>query len=156
MLQPQVTSVISASTIEQLLQQARLDGVQKFVVAPLLRSGERLLILRRREDEDFLPGIWEIPGGGVETGEDLVSALARETREETGCEVRSVNRYVSCFDYRDGKGRLTRQFNFEVSVQDDRTIRLTEHDRHAWVDGASFGSDQMSPEMLKVVRSAFA
>jgi ADP-ribose pyrophosphatase YjhB (NUDIX family) len=30
---------------------------------------------------------WECPGGQVELGEDLVTALIRETREESGCEV---------------------------------------------------------------------
>jgi len=30
---------------------------------------------------------WECPGGQVELGEDLITALIRETREESGCEV---------------------------------------------------------------------
>lgn len=30
---------------------------------------------------------WECPGGQVELGEDLIAALIRETREESGCEV---------------------------------------------------------------------
>lgn len=34
---------------------------------------------------------WEPPGGQVELGEDLVAALKREVREESGCEVEVGN-----------------------------------------------------------------
>lgn len=45
----------------------------------------RILVVRRAAEET-LPGIWEFPGGGVEFGETLEAALARELREETGLE----------------------------------------------------------------------
>ena len=53
----------------------------------LCRHGERLLLVRHRallHDGSF----WEMPGGGVEFGESLSEAVAREFWEETGLVVR--------------------------------------------------------------------
>lgn len=45
----------------------------------------RLLLLRAYDPTDLSTGEWfEIPGGGLETGEDTVAAAVRETVEETG------------------------------------------------------------------------
>jgi 8-oxo-dGTP diphosphatase len=53
------------------------------VGAAILREG-RILRLQRSPDRAFLPGLWDIPGGHVEEGETLETALRREVIEETG------------------------------------------------------------------------
>jgi 8-oxo-dGTP diphosphatase len=60
---------------------------RKLVVAALVRSDGRVLMSRRRADQ-AMPLLWEFPGGKVEPGEAPADALAREVREELGCEVR--------------------------------------------------------------------
>ena len=58
------------------------------VKAALLRN-HRLLLLRRRTDLDLFPGLWDLPGGGVEKQDrTLEGALVREVLEETGFRVR--------------------------------------------------------------------
>ena len=59
---------------------------RKLVVAALIRDGARILMSRRRADQP-MPGLWEFPGGKVEPGESPTEALAREVREELGCQV---------------------------------------------------------------------
>ncbi len=59
---------------------------RKLVVAALVRDGSKILMSRRRADQP-MPNLWEFPGGKVEPGEPPTEALAREVREELGCEV---------------------------------------------------------------------
>jgi ADP-ribose pyrophosphatase YjhB (NUDIX family) len=61
----------------------------------LIRAGRVLLVRRGKEP---LQGRWSIPGGTVELGEPLGSALAREMMEETGLLVRPVD-LLELFDY---------------------------------------------------------
>jgi A/G-specific adenine glycosylase len=55
------------------------------VVAAIRRNGRYLI--GRRPSKGLLGGLWEFPGGKVESGEDHVAALKREIREELGLEV---------------------------------------------------------------------
>jgi 8-oxo-dGTP pyrophosphatase MutT (NUDIX family) len=52
----------------------------------LLVRDRRVLLVRHR----YAPWAWTLPGGGVRRGESPEQALLRETREETGLQLRSV------------------------------------------------------------------
>ena len=42
------------------------------------------ILIARRHDHAIRGGLWELPGGKIEPGEDAVTAARRETREESG------------------------------------------------------------------------
>ena len=60
------------------------------VSAAILHQGSSVLIARR-PSRGLLGGMWEFPGGKVENGETLQSALVREIREELGCQISVEN-----------------------------------------------------------------
>ncbi|MBN1554937.1 MAG: A/G-specific adenine glycosylase [Phycisphaerae bacterium] len=56
------------------------------IVAGVIRK-DRNILIDRRKPEGLLGGLWEFPGGKVESGETLPEALRREVREEVGVEI---------------------------------------------------------------------
>ena len=66
---------------------SRPERRRLLVVAAYIERRGRVLLSQRRSDQSF-PLAWEFPGGKVESGEDLPSALVREIREELGCAIR--------------------------------------------------------------------
>jgi len=56
------------------------------IAVGVVEKGNRILITRRKP-EGLLGGLWEFPGGKVETNETGPAACIREIKEETGLEV---------------------------------------------------------------------
>jgi len=57
------------------------------VVAVALVDPDMRVLIAQRPAGKALAGLWEFPGGKVETGESPEAALIRELREELGIEV---------------------------------------------------------------------
>ncbi|MBV2155089.1 NUDIX domain-containing protein [Kitasatospora sp. SUK 42] len=114
-----------------LAADAEAAGITGFVAAAVINHDGRVLLVRRNPD-DYMGGLWEIPSGTVETGETILDALHRETAEETGLTVDQVTGYIGHFDYKNSRGGTTRQFNFAVTVEKTEPVVLTEHDAHQW------------------------
>lgn len=145
---------LDAETEQQLLSAAAAAGIDRLVVAAVIRAGNRVLLLERNPG-DYLGGLFELPGGLVEPGETLHQALRREVAEETGLIIATIDRYLGGFDYRSQGGRLTRQFNFQLTAPETPAIILSEHARFAWVGKAELAPYPVSPEVRELLRRVF-
>lgn len=107
----------------------------KVAVSAFIVKDGKLLILKRRDDEEFLPGVWEVPGGGVDEGETVPDAVIRETKEEAGIDI-MVKQLFSYFEYLDGFGQKTVNLNF-MGVMNNPSqkpdVSLGEMEKFAWV-----------------------
>ncbi|WP_260287085.1 (deoxy)nucleoside triphosphate pyrophosphohydrolase [Peribacillus aracenensis] len=57
------------------------------VVAAIIENEKDEILCALRSPDMSIPNMWEFPGGKVEKGEDLFTALKREIDEELKCKV---------------------------------------------------------------------
>ncbi|MFJ5228623.1 NUDIX hydrolase [Kitasatospora sp. NPDC088391] len=114
-----------------LAADAEAAGVSGFGAAAVISHEGRSLFVRRNPD-DYMGGLWEIPSGTVEDGESITDAVYRETNEETGLTITEITGYIGHFDYQNSRGDTTRQFNFSATVEKAEPVILTEHDAYQW------------------------
>jgi 8-oxo-dGTP diphosphatase len=118
------------------------------IVAAVIRDADaRVLLARKRGTAAFLQ-----PGGKREAGEDDAAALARELREELGCEVDGSFMPLGIFraPAANESGREVVAHLYAVALAG--TPRpLAEIDALAWVDPASPGDLALAPLTRDIV-----
>ncbi|MEO1430741.1 MAG: NUDIX hydrolase [Cyanobacteria bacterium J06633_8] len=69
-------------------------------IIPILPDG-RIVLIRRRDN-----GLWSLPGGMVDWGEDVPTTIERELMEETGLELVKIRRLVGVYSAPDRDPRI--------------------------------------------------
>ncbi len=121
--------------------------------------GDRILLLHR-SPEASNPDLWDLPGGHVEIGETLERAARRETREETGLNVRIENMFhVELFGSITRRGKPRSEvgvfFHCDAPVTKEPIIDREEHVGYAWVRRTELASYPTLPHLMSTVQAAF-
>jgi len=125
-------SLIQLTT--SLKRRAQIDGVGRILVGAVVILKDKILLVRRYENDDFLPNYMEIPGGKLEKGEDILSGMYRELYEETGLRPKTLLNYIGSFDAISPDGKSARQFNFLLEPINDKITLSSEHSQYLWWD----------------------
>ena len=135
----------------ELRVKAEKDGITKLVVGVAIAKGKRILVVRRSPD-DYMGGIFELPGGGVDEGETIEETVKREALEETGLQVIAILSMYEGFDYEKSTKKV-RQLNFLVdALGDEVKLELSEHDAFEWIGEEDLDNYPMTPEMRKSIK----
>lgn len=144
--------------MQRLHSDADRDGVIKLVVGAIVHANGQVLILRRSTEDAFMAGIEELPSGGVEQGENLLTALERELAEEIGWTGPLIldSGFVTQFDYASGSGRKARQYTFGLAHHGRPIILSSEHTAFRWLHPADLNDSDVTDETARAIRDWIA
>ena len=127
--------------------------IDSFAVGVAVFKNHSLLLVRRTK-HDLLGGMWEIPGGGVLSGESFADAARRELQEETGMVIKEITGMFQGFDYENSSHQKIRQINYVVTVEAGGiTLNPQEHDVFAWIEKETLSQYPMSSEMASCIHA---
>ena len=124
----------------------------------------KVFLPKRASTKKFLPGVFELPGGHIEYGEDIEEGLIREVREELNKEI-TLGEPFAVFTYiNEVKGSHSVEviyFAQFIGGIDDLKINPEDHSTYEWLSEAevrervqeisSDGTDQ-DPEYLAILK----
>jgi 8-oxo-dGTP diphosphatase len=125
---------------------------QLAVSAVIFRDGKVLLVRRARSPAK---GIYSLPGGRVEFGESLHTALHREVREETGLDIE----IIALAGWREvlpaaGGGGHYVIMSFAARWAAGEPVLNEEHDDFRWLKPEEFGDLKLTGGLVEVVSAA--
>ena len=139
--------------------------IRQFPSQPIVGVGAVIIhdgrVLLGRRGHEPLKGQWSLPGGGVEVGETLEGAVAREILEETGLRV-SVGPVIEVFDRITpaADGRIEYHFvliDYLCAVESSAELRpASDVEALEWAGEGDLARFGLSEKTTSVVKQGFA
>lgn len=108
----------------------------------------QVLLLKRAEVDEWMPGKWSLPGGGKREEESLLQGAIREIKEETGLEVMPEDLHFL--------EDISRKQNhaFFLATKALGTVKLdSENSEFVWTDVSKLIPKDCVPDLIQVLSS---
>jgi 8-oxo-dGTP diphosphatase len=115
------------------------------------KQGEILILKRNSQDADY-PNLWDVPGGGVDDGEDLKQAAEREASEECGLEIKIEENYFNDF-YHPEKG--IHVYGFMADLIGGDILLSDEHTEFKWISKDGWHNFEYIPSVTATFKDFF-
>lgn len=120
----------------------------------LIREDGNILALRRSKTDPLRPLTWDLPGGEIEHGEDLIEAIRREVREEVGFTVENFT-LLDAVGFVIPNGEYWISIGYIAHVPQDVVITLSfEHDKFEWLTREEFLKRTSTPRIKRFLEKA--
>ena len=114
---------------------------------------DKILILKRSPNETHYQNLWDLPGGGVESNENLKAAAEREAKEESGLEVKMEDDYFFIFSYDPTpEGEV---FGFRAEVTGGEVLLSDEHTEFRWISKKNCNEFKYTPSVAATIKQFF-
>jgi len=144
------------------------NGQQVIVACALIHHNfdgvEKVFLPKRADTKKFMPGVYELPGGHVDFGENIVDGLKREVKEEFDKAI-IVGDPCAVFTY-ENKVKASHSVEVVFFAQfadgvDNIVISPEDHSGYAWLaeeelQNMLVGGKTEDDEEYKILKKAFA
>jgi len=101
----------------------------------------KVFLPKRADTKKFLPGVYELPGGHIDYGEDIVEGLKREINEEFGMEIEIGDPFFAFTYLNEVKGSHSVEIVYFAQFKTDTekiTLNPEDHSTFDW-----FGENEL-------------
>lgn len=114
------------------------------------RNDGKILVLKRNDQDDHKPSIWETVGGGMDKEESPQEALLREISEETGLRV-NVGSPFNIFTFKKDTGEFKVGITFLCEYVSGEVSLSNEHSEYRWIEPKEFAQLESVPSLYEEI-----
>jgi 8-oxo-dGTP diphosphatase len=134
-----------------------MKKIQQVSIKDFLCRNKKVLFLKTPK-AGKKNGIWELPGGRMDFGENVEQAFRREMREEIGFQKVKMGGLINTWSFtsiREGVNHHFMMFDFEIFTDESKIELSFEHTEYKWVREDDFENMDMKEGHKETLRRYF-